>query len=248
MSVTTRPPPQRGRRARLSFYRTDRFQPDGQSRSILEHAKVFDNYYGTPRAPVEKACPGRDVLFDIDWQGTQQLAEKARDDLVSVFILPPSWRELERRLHGRGQDDEAVINRRMAKATDEMSHWAEYDYVISTAILINPSVPFAPSCNVNALNAAARWTRGIRQGIAGREVNVFLASPDLIRGSLKTFIPAKAGIQHKITPAAKPAPLIRPRGCLPAPRRRRESARCRGQWSNPSQHRRLPRCAILPCA
>jgi guanylate kinase len=98
---------------------------------LLEHAKVFDNYYGTPRAPVEKALSeGRDVLFDIDWQGTQQLAEKARDDLVSVFILPPSWHELERRLHGRGQDDEAVIARRMAKATHEMSHWAEYDYVI----------------------------------------------------------------------------------------------------------------------
>jgi guanylate kinase len=98
---------------------------------LLEHAKVFGNYYGTPRLPVENALAGgRDVLFDIDWQGTQQLAEKARDDLVSVFILPPSWRELERRLYSRGQDDPAEINRRMAKATDEMSHWAEYDYVI----------------------------------------------------------------------------------------------------------------------
>jgi len=98
---------------------------------LLEHAKVFDNYYGTPKAPVEAALSeGRDVLFDIDWQGTQQLAERARDDLVSVFILPPSWHELERRLHGRGQDDAAVIGKRMAKATHEMSHWAEYDYVI----------------------------------------------------------------------------------------------------------------------
>lgn len=98
---------------------------------LLEHAKVFDNYYGTPRAPVEKTLArGGDVLFDIEWQGTQQLAEKARDDLVSVFILPPSWRELERRLHNRAQDDPAVIARRMAKAADEMSHWAEYDYVI----------------------------------------------------------------------------------------------------------------------
>ncbi|HUY68977.1 MAG TPA: guanylate kinase [Alphaproteobacteria bacterium] len=98
---------------------------------LLEHAKVFGNYYGTPRAPVEKTLSeGRDVLFDIDWQGTQQLAEKARDDLVSVFILPPSWRELERRLYTRAQDDPAEINRRMAKASDEMSHWAEYDYVI----------------------------------------------------------------------------------------------------------------------
>ncbi len=98
---------------------------------LLEHAKVFGNYYGTPRLPVENTLTeGRDVLFDIDWQGTQQLAEKARDDLVSVFILPPSWRELERRLHTRAQDEPSEINRRMAKASDEMSHWAEYDYVI----------------------------------------------------------------------------------------------------------------------
>jgi guanylate kinase len=98
---------------------------------LLEHAKVFGNYYGTPRVPVEAhLAAGRDVLFDIDWQGTQQLVEKARDDLVSVFILPPSWRELERRIHTRAQDTEEEIERRMAKAADEMSHWAEYDYVI----------------------------------------------------------------------------------------------------------------------
>ena len=98
---------------------------------LLEHAKVFGNYYGTPRGPVENTlASGRDVLFDIDWQGTQQLAEKARDDLVSIFILPPSWYELERRLFSRAQDEPSEINRRMAKAADEMSHWAEYDYVI----------------------------------------------------------------------------------------------------------------------
>lgn len=98
---------------------------------LLEHAKVFSNYYGTPRAPVEAALSeGRDVLFDIDWQGTQQLKEKARNDLVSIFILPPSWKELERRLFSRAQDTPTEINRRMAKASDEMSHWAEYDYVI----------------------------------------------------------------------------------------------------------------------
>ncbi|MBI1272614.1 MAG: guanylate kinase [Alphaproteobacteria bacterium] len=98
---------------------------------FLEYAKVFNNYYGTPKAPVEAALAGgRDVLFDIDWQGTQQLAEKARDDVVSVFILPPSWRDLEKRLHARGQDDAAEISRRMGRAADEMSHWAEYDYVI----------------------------------------------------------------------------------------------------------------------
>jgi guanylate kinase len=99
--------------------------------ALLEHAKVFGNYYGTPRTAVESAlAEGRDVLFDIDWQGTQQLAEKAREDLVSVFILPPSTRELERRLKSRAQDSAAEVSRRMAKAADEMSHWAEYDYII----------------------------------------------------------------------------------------------------------------------
>ena len=99
--------------------------------ALLEHAKVFGNYYGTPRAAVEAAlAEGRNVLFDIDWQGTQQLAEKAREDLVSVFILPPSTRELERRLKARAQDSAAEVTRRMAKAADEMSHWAEYDYII----------------------------------------------------------------------------------------------------------------------
>ncbi|WP_343066915.1 guanylate kinase [Nitrospirillum iridis] len=98
---------------------------------LLEYAKVFDNYYGTPREPVEQALAGgRDVLFDIDWQGTQQLKEKARDDLVSIFILPPSARELERRLTSRAQDSQAEIAKRMSKASNEMSHWAEYDYVI----------------------------------------------------------------------------------------------------------------------
>ncbi len=99
--------------------------------ALLEHAKVFGNYYGTPCAAVEAAlAEGRDVLFDIDWQGTQQLAEKAREDLVSVFILPPSTRELERRLKARAQDSAAEVSHRMAKAADEMSHWAEYDYII----------------------------------------------------------------------------------------------------------------------
>jgi guanylate kinase len=98
---------------------------------FLEHAQVFDNYYGTPRPPVEEALStGQDVLFDIDWQGTQQLVEKARQDLVSVFILPPSTRELERRLITRAQDAPDVVARRMSEAAGEMSHWAEYDYVV----------------------------------------------------------------------------------------------------------------------
>ena len=98
---------------------------------LLEHAKVFGNYYGTPIAPVEKAlAAGRDVIFDIDWQGAQQVAEKARQDLVMVFILPPSTEELDRRLHRRAQDPEDVVAARMAKASDEMSHYAEYDFII----------------------------------------------------------------------------------------------------------------------
>ncbi len=98
---------------------------------FLEHARVFDHFYGTPAAPVEAALiAGRDVLFDIDWQGTQQLKEKAGSDLVTVFILPPSTRDLERRLITRAQDSMEVVQKRMAKAADEMSHWAEYDYQI----------------------------------------------------------------------------------------------------------------------
>lgn len=98
---------------------------------FLEYARVFSNMYGTPRTPVEMTLRGGgDVLFDIDWQGTQQLEEKAREDLVSVFILPPSSKELERRLVARAQDDVVEIKNRMEKAADEMSHWAEYDYVI----------------------------------------------------------------------------------------------------------------------
>ena len=102
-----------------------------QDGALLEHALVFGNRYGTPRAAVERMLgEGRDVLFDIDWQGTQQLEEKARNDLVSVFVLPPSTAELERRLRARAADSEDEVRRRMSKASDEMSHWAEYDYVI----------------------------------------------------------------------------------------------------------------------
>ena len=101
---------------------------------MLEHAKVFENYYGTPRAPVEEALSqGRDVLFDIDWQGTQQLREMAREDLATVFILPPSRSDLEKRLRLRSRDtmeSETDIRGRMSKAAGEMSHYSEYDYVI----------------------------------------------------------------------------------------------------------------------
>ncbi|MDE1901973.1 MAG: guanylate kinase [Alphaproteobacteria bacterium] len=132
ISVTTRAPRKGEVDGRdYSFIDATEFNLLINRDQLLEHAKVFGNYYGTPRLPVEKTLSeGRDVLFDIDWQGTQQLKEKARADLVSIFILPPSWFELERRLFSRAQDDPAEINRRMAKASDEMSHWAEYDYVI----------------------------------------------------------------------------------------------------------------------
>jgi guanylate kinase len=99
--------------------------------AFLEHAVVFENRYGTPKSPVEDALvSGRDVLFDIDWQGTQQMKERAREDLVSIFVLPPSHAELERRLKERAQDSDEVVAKRMAKAADEISHWPEYDYVI----------------------------------------------------------------------------------------------------------------------
>jgi guanylate kinase len=108
-----------------------RFEKMVRAGDLLEWAEVFDHRYGTPRRPVYAALrAGRDVLFDIDWQGTQQLREKARDDLVSVFILPPSAKELERRLKRRAQDTKVVISSRMAKAGNEMSHWPEYDYVV----------------------------------------------------------------------------------------------------------------------
>lgn len=127
---------------------------------MLEHAKVFDHYYGTPAGPVNDALhAGRDVLFDIDWQGTQQMAQSARDDLVSVFVLPPSTPELERRLRSRAQDPEDVVASRMAKAADEMSHWAEYDYII-----VNDEVDASVS-NVQAILRAERLRRERRTGL-----------------------------------------------------------------------------------
>lgn len=116
------------------FVSTDEFREMVDNGDMLEHAKVFDNYYGTPRKPVEDAlASGKDVIFDIDWQGTQQLGEMARDDLVTVFILPPSRRALETRLKDRSKDTRETdeqIQGRMTKANDEMSHYTEYDYVI----------------------------------------------------------------------------------------------------------------------
>jgi guanylate kinase len=130
------------------------------SNGLLEHAKVFDNCYGTPKAPVEAALhAGKDVLFDIDWQGTQQLAQNARADLVAIFILPPSVEELEKRLRGRAQDPEEVIKKRMAKAADEMSHWREYEYV-----LVNKDLE-ASIAGVRSILAAERLKRDRQVGM-----------------------------------------------------------------------------------
>lgn len=113
------------------FVRKEQFADKVSRGEFLEYATVFGNSYGTLRAPVDDALRvGRDILFDIDWQGTQQLKSKAREDVVSIFILPPSRRELEKRLSSRGQDSPETVASRMAQANSEISHWAEYDYVI----------------------------------------------------------------------------------------------------------------------
>jgi guanylate kinase len=132
VSVTTRPRRTGEKHGRdYLFIQKPQFEKMVANGELLEWAEVFGNLYGTPRAPVGRAlAAGRDVLFDIDWQGTQQLSEKARGDMASIFVLPPSIPELERRLRARALDDEPVIRARMAKAGDELSHWPEYDYVI----------------------------------------------------------------------------------------------------------------------
>lgn len=113
------------------FVDEQQFKTDVNKGLFLEYAQVFDHYYGTPLKPVQDMLAmGRDVLFDIDWQGTQQIKAKARQDLVSVFVLPPSTAELERRLLSRAQDSAEVVAGRMARAADEMSHYPEYDYII----------------------------------------------------------------------------------------------------------------------
>ena len=132
VSVTTRPMrPGEVDGKDYHFITTERFHNMVAQGELLEHALVFDHHYGTPKKQVMEAlASGQDVLFDIDWQGTRQLAQSCRADLVSVFILPPSLTELERRLRTRAQDSEEVVKKRMAKATQEISHWEEYDYVV----------------------------------------------------------------------------------------------------------------------
>ena len=162
VSVTTRKPrPGEVDGRDYHFIDAARFDAMVKGDELIEWARVFDNSYGTPRRPVEDALAhGRDVLFDVDWQGTQQLREKSRADLATVFILPPSIDELERRLRARAQDSDDIIKDRMAKAADEMSHWAEYDYVI-----INTEVDRA-FAEISAILAAERLKRERQTGLS----------------------------------------------------------------------------------
>jgi guanylate kinase len=143
------------------FIDAARFDAMVEKGELLEWAQVFGHRYGTPRALVQDALVrGRDVLFDIDWQGTQQLREKADRDLVSIFVLPPSIPDLERRLRTRAQDTDDVIQARMAKAADEMSHWAEYEYVV-----INNEIDRA-FAEVRSILAAERLKRERQTGLS----------------------------------------------------------------------------------
>jgi guanylate kinase len=132
ISATTRSPRPGEQDGREYYFRSRaEFEAMVKTGEMLEHAEVFGNLYGSPRAPVLAAMEaGTDTVFDIDWQGGQQIAQAMRDDVVSIFILPPSIAELDRRLRGRAQDSDEVIAGRMAKSRDEISHWAEYDYVL----------------------------------------------------------------------------------------------------------------------
>ena len=161
LSVTTRKPRPGEEDGRdYTFVDEAAFKRMAEGGALLEWARVFDNYYGTPRAPVEAAiAQGKDILFDIDWQGAQQLSEKMKHDVVRVFILPPSAASLEQRLRARAQDPEDVVRRRMAKASAEISHWPEYDYVI-----VNTDLPTSME-GLTAILAAERLRRERLNGL-----------------------------------------------------------------------------------
>ena len=162
VSVTTRKP-RPGEVDGRDYWFVDEasFKAMIETDQLLEWATVFGNYHGTPRAPIEKAvAEGRDVLFDIDWQGTQQLSERMAGDLVRVFVLPPSAEALETRLKQRAQDPPEVVAKRMAKASDEISHWAEYDYVIVNSDLAESSA------GLRAILAAERLRRDRMTGLS----------------------------------------------------------------------------------
>ena len=173
VSATTRTPRPGEEDGREYYFRSrSDFEAMVQSGDMLEHAEVFGNLYGSPRAPVEAAMrEGRDTVFDIDWQGGQQIRNSALGrDVVSVFVLPPSIAELDRRLRSRGQDSDAVIAGRMAKSRDEISHWAEYDYV-----LVNDDIDTAFAALLTLLQAE-RMRRDRQPGL-----------PDFVRALNQEF-------------------------------------------------------------
>jgi guanylate kinase len=161
VSVTTRPPrPGEVEAKDYYFISRHRFDAMVEAGELLEWAEVFGNGYGTPLAPVEKWLnAGKDVLFDIDWQGTQQIHARMGEDLVRVFILPPSAEELRQRLIRRAQDSASVVAKRMAEASNEISHWAEYDYVI-----INDDLDTSDKA-IQSILAAERLKRHRRIGL-----------------------------------------------------------------------------------
>jgi guanylate kinase len=163
VSATTRPKrPGETEGKDYYFVRQARFDAMVANGELLEWANVFDNRYGTPRAPVEAALSaGQDVLFDIDWQGTQQLRSRSPNDVVSVFILPPSVTALEQRLHTRAQDSDEVIRGRMKKAGDEMSHFDAYDYII-----VNDNIGIAFEA-VKSILRAEQLKRERQVGLSG---------------------------------------------------------------------------------
>ena len=170
VSATTRAPRPGEEDGREYYFRTrDQFNAMVESGDMLEHAEVFDNLYGSPKTPVLEAVrSGCDILFDIDWQGGQQIRNSVQaEDVVSIFVLPPSIAELERRLTARGQDDPDTVARRMLRSRDEISHWAEYDYV-----LINDDIEDSDA-RVRAIVTAERSKRSRQPGLIEkvRELN-----------------------------------------------------------------------------
>ncbi len=172
VSATTRAPRPGEEDGREYFFRSrPEFEAMVNAGEMLEHAEVFGNFYGSPKAPVERAmAEGRDTLFDIDWQGGQQVKQAMSSNVVSIFILPPSIAELERRLRSRGQDSDEVIAGRMAKSEAEISHWAEYDYV-----LINNDLDQAEADLITILKAE-RMRRDRQPGLS-----------DFVRGLNREF-------------------------------------------------------------
>jgi guanylate kinase len=160
--VTTRPPrPGEADGRDYRFIERARFDAMVAQGELLEHATVFGHCYGTPRQPIEAALgAGRDIVTDIDWQGTQLLAESVQRDLVTVFVLPPSTEALESRLRRRAQDSAEIVAARMAKSAEEMSHWSEYDYVI-----VNREID-ASVTEVQAIVTAERLKRSRQLGLA----------------------------------------------------------------------------------